>query len=288
MSDNPDIDTFQLRCFLAVADTGNFTRAAERLGRTQSAISQQIGKLETMIGNPLIVRTPRQASLTREGELLAGYARQMLQLKQELFARVKESDIAGEIRFGTPEDFASVYLTDVLAAFARSHPQTLLKVECDLTLTLRERLARGDFDLILIKQLTAEHEPYGTVVSSEHLEWVAAPDFFDSLGEADAPLPLVLSPAPCVYRKRAMDALDASGTRWRVTYTSPSFAGTVAAVRAGLGITVLPKRMIPEGLEALHSRRLRNLRQVRFVLLSRPDIGKAGKAFSRFIAAQLR
>jgi DNA-binding transcriptional LysR family regulator len=288
MPDNPDIDTFQLRCFLALAETGNFTRAAERLGRTQSAISQQIGKLEALMGTPLVLRAPRHASLTREGELLAGYARQMLQLKKELFAHVKESDIAGEIRFGTPEDFASVYLTDVLAAFTRSHPQTVLKVECDLTLTLMERLARGEFDLILIKQLSAEHEPHGTVVSSEHLEWVAAPHFFESIRDEEAPLPLVLSPAPCVYRKRAMDALDASGTRWRVTYTSPSFAGTVAAVRAGLGITVLPKRMIPEGLVALQSRRLRNLRQVRFVLLSRPDIGKSGAAFARFIAAQLR
>ena len=288
MDKHPDIDTFQLRCFLAVAETQSFTRAAERVGRTQSAVSQQIKKLEEMAGVSLFNRHSREAIITVEGETLLGYARQMLATKQELFSHLSASDIRGEIRFGTPEDFATTYLPDVLAAFAQAYPQTRLNVECDLTVNLQTRFAQGAYDLILIKQVRSDAEPQGVTVWTEHLEWVAAPHFRKALLDTKAPMPLVLSPEPCVYRKRAIEALETAGVPWWVTYTSPSFAGTVAAVQAGLGITVLPKKMIPQGLVPLAHRRLRNLRTMKFVLRSHPQLGKAGQAFAAFITSRVR
>ncbi|MBX9726827.1 MAG: LysR family transcriptional regulator [Rickettsiales bacterium] len=288
MKNQPDIDTFQLRCFLAVAETQSFTRAAERVGRTQSAVSQQIKKLEEMTGVHLFNRQTREAMITVEGETLLGYARQMLDVKQAMFSQLHASDISGEIRFGTPEDFASIYLPDVLAAFADAYPNARLNVECDLTVNLQTRFAQGAYDIILIKQLRSDAEPHGVTMWTEHLEWVAAPHFRASLLDTKAPIPLVLSPAPCVYRKRAIEALETAGVPWWVTYTSPSFAGTGAAVHAGLGITVLPKKMIPAGLVPLAHRRLRNLRTMKFVLLSRPQLSKAGQAFAEFITTRVR
>jgi DNA-binding transcriptional LysR family regulator len=115
-----NIDTVTLQCFLAVAETGSFTKAAERVNRTQSAVSQQMAKLENMLGKMLVTRG-KTFSLTAEGEIFLSYARQIYVLHREVMDRFKEPDLEGEVRFGMPEDFASVYLSDVLVDFFRVH-----------------------------------------------------------------------------------------------------------------------------------------------------------------------
>lgn len=144
------IDTVTLQCFLAVADTGSFTKAAERVCRTQSAISQQIAKLENLVEKPLINRG-RELSLTTDGEIFLGYARKIFELHRELLDRFKEPDLKGELSFGVPEDFATVLLSEVLVDFARLHPRVILNVECDLTVNLLEKYQKGFFDIILVK-----------------------------------------------------------------------------------------------------------------------------------------
>lgn len=241
------MDLDLLRCFATIVEEGSFTRAGERLNRTQSTISLQVKRLEEQIGRRLFVRTARSLHLTDDGERLLGPTRELLRLHDRTLAQITEPDIAGSVRLGVPEDFATAHLPQVLSAFTESHPLVELEVTCDLTLNLLDRFRAGAFDLVIVKREPSE-APAGVQVWREPLLWVAREGF--PLREFDT-LPLVLSPEPCVYRKRATVALDSIGRRWRIAYTSTSLAGAQAAVHAGLGISVLPREMIPDGLAPL-------------------------------------
>jgi DNA-binding transcriptional LysR family regulator len=235
------LDFDLLRSFAAAAEAGSLTRAAERLNLSQPTISLQLKRLEERLGRSLMERSPQSLSLTAEGEVLLSYARRILALVDEAVSRVAEPSAAGLVRLGAPEDFATAHLSGVLARFAHTHPGIALEVTTDLTLNLIERFRSGEFDVVLIKR-----EPMGPAegvrVWREPLVWAGVrPDFFLKEG----PLPLVISPAPCVYRKRAIKALDKMGREWRIAYSSTSLAGAQAAVRAGFGLTILPKDMVP-------------------------------------------
>ncbi len=260
---NLDVDL--LRAFAAVSDLGGFTRAADLLLRRQSTLSLQIKRLEEALGHRLLERSSRRVRLTAEGETLMPHVRQMLELNDRIVARLDEPALAGVVRLGTPEDFATTHLPHVLARFAQAHPRVQLEVTCDLTLNLMARFRRDDFDLVLVKREPARSDR-GVRVWREPLVWVAAERL--ALPE-EGILPLVLSPPPCVYRKRATDALGAARRSWRVTYSCASLAGQHAAVKAGLGITVLPKDMVPAGLTAIeHRKGLPDLHDTEIALLS--------------------
>ncbi len=278
------IDTIGLQCFLAITETGSVTKAALRIGRTQSAVSQQIAKLETLLGKPLFVRG-KTLSLTRDGEIFLGYARQIFTLQREAIDRFKEPELQGEVRFGMPEDFASVYLSDVLVDFSLLHPRVFVNVECDLTLNLFERFKRGEFDLVLVKMNRPEDFPNGVDVYSEKLEWVGHQNLIE---ETHTPLPLVLAPQPCVYRARAIKSLEDAGIKWRLVFSSPSYAGTIAAVKAGLGMTVLPRTMIPDQLSALNYSSLPSLDDAHICLLKHDAKNQALLSFEQFVLAKLR
>lgn len=259
---NLDLDL--VRTFVTIAGTGNFTRAAEIMRRQQSTISLQVQRLEGALGQKLIERTPRSVRLTSEGETFLGYARRLLDLNDEVVSRVNEPHMQGIVRLGTPEDFATRHLPEVLARFTQAYPAVALEVTCDLTLNLLERFRKGAFDLTLIKRERAVSGSGGIRVWREPLVWVTADrDFWSVAG----PLPLVVSPTPCVYRRRATEALDKSQRTWRIAYTCGSLAGSLAAVKAGLGVTVLPKDMVPAGLHAIDGRPLPDLRDTEIALL---------------------
>jgi DNA-binding transcriptional LysR family regulator len=279
-----NIDSISLQCFLAVADTGSVTKAAERVGRTQSAVSQQIAKLEHQLNKALFTRG-KVLTLTHDGEIFLGYARQISALQCEMMDRFKEPELEGEVRFGMPENFASVYLSDVLVDFSRLHPRIFVNIECDLTLNLFDRFKRGEFDLVLVKMSRPEDFPNGVDVYSEKLEWVGDDNV---VIEKDKPLPLVLSPQPCVYRASAIKALESAGIKWRCVFSSPSYAGTIAAVKAGLGVTVLPRTMIPEHLNALSQNGLPSLEDTHICLLKHSSGNPALLSFEQFVLAKLR
>lgn len=239
---NLDLDL--IRAFVAVAETQNFTRAGTRLGRTQSAISLQIKRLEEQIDAELFSRDPRRVVLTGQGEALLPQARRLLRVNDEIIGEMFEHSLEGEVRFGAPEDFATTHLPHILGDYARAYPQVSLSVTCDLTLHLMERLQQGELDLALIKREPLGRDT-GVSVWRERLVWAGAGE--EVLHEG-VPLPLVAAPSPCVYRKRATAALDAMGRAWRIAYTSPSLAGQHAALRAGLGVTALPSEMVPNDL----------------------------------------
>jgi DNA-binding transcriptional LysR family regulator len=261
---NLDLDL--VRTFATIAGTGNFTRAAETLRRQQSTISLQIQRLETALGQKLIERTPRSVRLTSEGETFLGYARRLLDLNDEVVSRISEPQMHGTVRLGTPEDFATRHLPEVLARFTQAYPAVALEVTCDLTLNLLERFRKGSFDLTLIKRERGAARSGGIRVWREPLVWVTSERDFQS---AEGPLPLVVSPTPCVYRKRATEALDRARRDWRIAYTCGSLAGSIAAVKAGLGVTVLPKDMVPAGLHVVDGGPLPDLKDTEIALLHR-------------------
>jgi len=278
-----NLDTVTVHCFLAVAETGSFTRAGERVGRTQSAVSQQMAKLEGLLGKKLVERG-RVLSLTAAGETFLTYARQIYALHREALDHFCEPELEGEVRFGLPEDFASVFLSDVLADFAHIHPRILLNIECDLTLNLYNRFRQSEFDLVLVKMNRPEDFPYGIDVWSETLEWVGDPNLID----LSKPIPLVLAPQPCVYRARAVKTLDTLGRKWRLVLSSPSYAGTIAAVKANMGITVLPRAMIPPGLEAIRQQILPDLSDIHVSLLKRKLNDPATNSLEDFVLKKLK
>ena len=260
---NLDLDL--VRTFVTIASVGNFTRAAETLRRQQSTISLQVQRLEDALDQKLINRTPRSMRLTSEGEMFLGHARRLLDLNDEVVARVNEPHMQGVVRLGTPEDFATRHLPGVLARFAQAYPAVALEVTCDLTLNLLDRFRKGAFDVALIKRERIS-DAGGIRVWREPLVWVRADrDFWASEGQ----LPLVVSPAPCVYRKRATEALDRARRPWRIAYTCGSLAGSLAAVKAGLGMTVLPKDMVPPDLHIIDGKPLPDLKDTEIALLQR-------------------
>jgi DNA-binding transcriptional LysR family regulator len=280
------LDTITLQCFLAVSDTGSFTKAADRVGRTQSAISQQIAKLEHLLGKTLFHRG-REFSLTPEGEVFLTYARQMYALHCQSLDHFKAPELQGEIRFGLPEDFASVILSDVLIDFARLHPRILLNVECDLTLNLLENYKKGIYDLILVKTTMPEELPDLYAEWIEPVKWIGKPELLPQFNP-DSIIPLVLSPQPCVYRQNAIQALERAGIKWRLVYSSPSYAGKMAAVNAGLGITIMHHAMIPPYLQSLQYDFLPPLQPINISLIKQNKSNKAIDSLEECLLKKLR
>lgn len=280
------LDTVTLQCFLAVAETQSFTKAASRVGRTQSAISQQIAKLENLIAKQLITRG-RELSLTPDGELFLSYAKRIYELHRESLDRFKTPEIQGEIRFGLPEDFASMMLSDILVEFSRLHPRVMLNVECDLTLNLIERFHHDEFDLILIKTNEKNQVSKGVNVWNEPVEWVGKKELLPTLNEK-AIIPLILSPTPCVYRGDVIESLNQHHLKWRLAFSSPSYAGKMAAVRAGLGITAIQRSMIPNYLDRLDDHFLPSLKDIHVSLIKKESENKAIESLEFFIMDKLK
>ncbi|MCX8996451.1 LysR substrate-binding domain-containing protein [Rhizobiaceae bacterium BDR2-2] len=242
---NFDMDV--LRTFVTGVSLGSFARAADRLGRSPSAISLQLRKLEEQAGKPLLVKRGRGLALTEAGELMFSYARRILDLNDEAaLALAGEGGIAGWLRVGMPEDFAEHLLPALLGRFARAHPKVKLEARADRGVQLVQAVERGGLDLALAwGELDSAHcRP----VAERSLVWVGTPGF--SRREGD-PVRLVAFDAPCAFRSAAIAALDGAGISWRHVFASPSLAGLWAAVTAGLGVTVRVADGVPAHLARL-------------------------------------
>ncbi|MDN2676629.1 LysR family transcriptional regulator [Janthinobacterium sp. SUN033] len=239
-----DFDTALLRALVAVQDTGGFTRAAERLHLSQSAISHQIRRLEEQAGTPLLVRTTRSLRLTEDGEDFLRHARQVLAAQDALSRRFQRSALAGAVRFGVPENFMGARLPALLAQFAHLFPAVRLDVTVGTYLDLQKLVAADALDLAVVMVL-ADGQDEAAVLRRTRFVWAAAQDFRH---DGALPLPLAFSPAPCMHRHVGVDALDGAGLDWRVAFTSPSQQGLRAAVLAGLAVTALPQGDLEPGM----------------------------------------
>ncbi|WP_213772432.1 LysR family transcriptional regulator [Bradyrhizobium sp. dw_78] len=229
-----------LRSFVSVVDAGGFTRAGERVHRTQSTVSQQIKRLEEDVGQPLLNRTGKDVTPTEAGERLLSYARRLLSLAEEARDVMARPGHEGAVRLGIPEDFAAYRLTKLLAAFSRSQPGLRLDVRADQSVYLRRDLERGEIDLALLKR--DANETGGIASWPERVHWVTSKAH--PIDSKIASVPLIGFPTGCLYRARAIHAIESSGRAWHMAYTSSSLAGIQAAVAAGLGLSILSEMAI--------------------------------------------
>lgn len=244
---NLDIDL--LRTFVTINETGSFTQTGELLGRTQSAISVQVKRLETQLGKELLQRSGRRIELTEDGEQLLYYARRILAINDDAVSRITAPRVSGKVTLGTCEEFAEHCLADILGPFARSHPDVRLEIVVDYSKTLIEDLKSGAFDIALANRLPGDGvEPS---IVREPLVWVAREDFET---QPAGSVPLVIGQAPCVWRRFALEALEGVGREWHIVCSSQESKGLHAAVMAGLGVSVFPRSTVLDGMRVLTER----------------------------------
>lgn len=241
----PTLDLDQLRTFVAIVESGSFTRAADVVHKTQSAVSMQMRRLEQRIGKPIFSRDGRASKLTEDGERLLGYARRMVRLSDETLSAFDDNGLAGSVRLGTPDDYADRFLPEVLARFAHSNPRVEVSVVCEPSANLMEMARRAEVDLAIV---TACGDMAAEVVREEPLLWVASASH--RVEEEDV-LPLALAKPPCQWRDAGLQTLTEIGRKYRVLYTSGNSTAISAAVLAGLAVSVVAESALRPGMRVL-------------------------------------
>ncbi len=249
MPEAPVFDPIQLKSFLTLAETRNFTRAAERLGVSQPTVSQHVRKLEQAAGRVLVTRDTRDVRLTDNGDAMAGFARTILAANDVATRYFSGAAMRGRLRFGTADDLAITGLPRILREFRQLYPQINLELTVSQSDQLHRRLKAGALDLVFVKWVTGTQE--GEVVKQDTFAWVGLEQ---TVLEPGAPVPVIVYPAPSLSRKLALDALEAAGRTWRVTCTTKQISGVLAALRAGIGIAVMPTSLVPEDLKVITRR----------------------------------
>lgn len=240
------IDPDLLATFVAIAESGTFTGAADRVLRTQSAVSMQVKRLEELVGRPLFLREARTVRLTSAGETLLLHARRILRAHREALAEFSERELYGEVTIGTPDDYASTYLPSILGLFAEAHPRLMLNVVCEPSSTLSQRIREGSVDLALTTRGNGEAQ--GIPIHAEPLVWMSSRRHL--VHERD-PLPIAVFGEHCCFRTAALTSLASQGRQARITVTSVSIAGIYAALEAGLAVTVLARSNLTPSLREL-------------------------------------
>ncbi len=266
------LDLELLRSFVSVVEAGGFTRAGERVHRTQSTVSQQIKRLEDDIGQPLLIRNGKDVTPTEAGEKLLSYARRLLSLAEEARDVVARPAQEGAVRLGIPEDFAAYRLAKLLASFSRAHPTLRLDIRADQSLYLKRDLDRGELDLALFKRAVGGKG--GIAVWPERVHWVTSKHHprDTSVGS----VPLIGFPAGCLYRARAIHALESAGRSWHMAYTSSSLAGIQAAVAAGMGLSILSEMAIQADHRVLSAKDgFKPIDKTEVALMASPDASPA-------------
>ncbi|WP_046866459.1 LysR substrate-binding domain-containing protein [Microvirga massiliensis] len=240
------LDVDQLRTFVAIADCGSFTKAAEIVHKTQSAVSMQMKRLEERIGRPIFERDGRHSRLTDDGERLLDYARRIVRLNAECLASFDDKELVGRVRLGLPDDYADRYLPEILARFSRSNPRAEVTVMCEPTPNLIDRVQNADLDLAIITHV--DHRWPSEIVRVEQLLWVTSSRH--AIHE-EASVPLAMGRPTCNWRQSATDALQSAGRPFRILYVSWNSTAVGAAVLAGLAVSVLPESAVRSGMRIL-------------------------------------
>ena len=278
----PLIETDLARTFVAICDTGSFSRAADRVARTPSAVSLQMKKLEEILRRELFVREGRTVRLTSDGEAFLGYARRLMDLNEETVSRFLTQGIEGRVVFGAPDDIGYIAVPQILKRFASTHPQVEVDVKLRSSDDLRRLCDAGELDLAVLAC-----GEYGqrkvTIVHTENLVWAGLKH-----GGAIArePLPLALASRGCAWRAIALDALDAANVRYRIAYSSGHSQGQIAAVLADLAIAPLPESHVTAPLQKLGAAEgLPPLRQYEVALMKRRGCSAVADALAEHVVA---
>lgn len=243
----PDFQIDWLRAFVSVVDAGSLSGAAPLVHRSQSAVSMQIKKLETALGRPVLLRGPRHLEVTPAGAELLSYARRVLDLQAEAHAALFGPKLAGRVRLGVPDDYASAYLTPVLRSFAHRYQGVEIELTCEQSTSLIPRITRGELDLALVSQ---DKPQRGRFLFDEPLVWVGSPQF--EVWRRD-PLPIAVYESTSMARQATLAALATRRRGYHLVYHSPSLAGQLAAVESGLAVAVLTRCSVPPHLQILQN-----------------------------------
>ncbi|SNY92072.1 DNA-binding transcriptional regulator, LysR family [Cohaesibacter sp. ES.047] len=248
---NALLDLDQLRTFIAIAETGSFTKAAEQVNKTQSAVSMQMRRLEERVGQPIFARDGRQSRVTDAGVRLLDYARRMLSLNAETFAAFSSDGMSGKVRLGLPDDYAPRLLPTVLASFATTHPNIEIEVVCEQSSCIYRRIKDGRLDLGIVTHGDSIAERNGRIIRSEPLLWVSSAHHSV---HCQTTIPLALGTKTCSWRQRATEALSKAEKKYRIAYVSSSAAAATGAVMAGLAVAVLPESALTSDMRVLGAR----------------------------------
>jgi DNA-binding transcriptional LysR family regulator len=243
----PNLDIDLLKTFLAIADTGSFTRAADDVHKTQSAVSMQMKRLEDLLGRPLFARDGRASRFTPDGERLIEYARRIVAMNDEAVSAFTRPELTGTVRFGTPDDYADRFLPEIVARFARTHPLVTVDVECLNSATLFDRARKGEMDLALVTlgcDITS-----GEPIRREPLVWVTSARHNVHMLDV-----LPLASPDCEWRKAALKALDGQKRKYRIAYASSNSNAISAVVQTGLAVGAVPELCVRPGMRVLTER----------------------------------
>ncbi|TWI51010.1 DNA-binding transcriptional LysR family regulator [Pseudomonas duriflava] len=283
MAQYPSIETELLRTFIAIADLGGFTRAAEAVNRTQSAISMQMKRLEEdILQRPLFERDGRHVRLTAEGQVLLGYARRIMALHSEVLNTLREPHMVGTVKIGTPDDYVMRFLPGILSRFAQAYPLVQVEVQCETTLQL---LQRHDLDLTIVTREPGNE--IGQLLREEPVVWMQA-EGYTPLNQK--PLPLATFNNGCFCRSWMCNALDTAGIDYRIAYSSPSLSAILAVVGTGLAVTAQLQSLITSNLRIIGTEEgLPTLPSARIMLVRNPRTQSAiTEAFADYIMEGFR
>lgn len=239
-----DLEIDLLRSFMAVTTCLNFTKAAQSVSRTQSAVSLQIKRLEEIVGKPLFERTRQSVAITPTGEALKVYAKRILLANDAALSQIRDPEAEGRVRIGAPDDYATLVLPKILSIIGAQHPRLQIEVVCENTPDLLQAIGSRDLDIAV-----GVHTPgsvSGQIICYEPLHWVAAPGYTD---DPDATLSLALWPHDCASRVIAMDALKQTDRSWRIAYSTRSIGLIEQALLDGSTLGVMEASCIPPSLQ---------------------------------------
>ncbi|WP_038362767.1 LysR family transcriptional regulator [Bosea spartocytisi] len=273
---NGHFDLAALGMLVAVAETGGFTAASARLGRTQSAISVRIQDLESQLGHKLLERSRRGVTPTDAGERLIAHARRLLAVEREALADLGGETPTGRLRIGVPDDYMDAYLRPLIARFAVEHPKVELEVRCDISKRIEPALKAGELDLAVVTQ--DPQRPLGEMLRREPLIWVAARGHRPELQET---LPLALFSEGCRARPRILAALNSAGRAYRLVFSCSHTSGVLSAVEGGFCVTAMTESAVPPSLRRLGpAEDLPPLFELTVGLIMAPHPGLAAQRFA--------
>lgn len=241
------LDLDLLRSFVAVVDSGSFSHAALRIGRSQSAVSMQIQKLEALIGKPLLERGGKRVTPNSAGTDLLVHARRLLRLSDEAWASVTRPHVTGKVRLGVPESYAVPLVSPILERFASHYPEVVVEFVCEPSFSLIDALARDLIDIAVVTHVMGQSSG---IVRREPMVWIGS--VAHAVWEKN-PLPIALFQTPSV-REYALKALTEADRPYRNTYSSTGLAGLVTVVQSGLAVAAIARCSVPPGLSILGAR----------------------------------
>lgn len=246
---SPDhLDLRILRMIVHAAEDGGFARAAQRVGRSQSAVSLQLRRLEEQLGVRLFQKHGRALKPNAAGRTFLEHAKQLLELNDQALAEVQTAVASSEVRFGVSPYFAEFWLPRLLKTFKARHPEVHLEVTIDQNAVLLKQFRRGELDLALAFG-DERGGGNGKVVAQIPMIWIGPPRYART-----TPVQLALFSPPCPFRQAALRVLRQNRVKARLAFTSSHLQGLWAAVKSNLGITVHTHASIPRGLQALSAK----------------------------------